>query len=291
MEQLSLILFWFSTALYAAASVLYGYNFLSRRSTYSWYATFLTGAGFMCQTASIGLRSTITEGTVLTGGNSLVLAAWALVLVYFVVEHFIKLKLYGAVLVPIAAILMLAAQIVGLEGGAGMSARDLALLNSWRVGVHVALIVFANAGFLIGAVASIVYLLQERQLKEHRVSTLFRRLPSLAQTDLIARRVIAFAYPAYTAGLALGVVRAIETDVGGWWADPRVMLAGVVWALFGVYLVLHYRLSISGRKAAWLAISGGLLVLVLAVVARTVPAGFHIFGVPSARTGGATSVK
>lgn len=280
MAQLSLILFWFATALYAGATVLYAYFFLSKRSVYSWYATFLTGAGFLCQTASIGIRSTVTEGTVLTGANSLVLAAWALVLVYFIVEHLAKLKVYGVVLVPVAAALMIAAQIIGLDASTpGLSASELALLDSWRVGVHVALIVFANAGFLVGSVASIVYLLQEQQLKKHRVSTLFRRLPSLAQTDLVARRAIAFAYPAYTAGLALGIIRAIETDVGGWWADPRVMMAGIVWAIFGTYLFLHYGRDVSGRTAAYIAIVGGVAVIVLAILARTLPTGFHIFGV------------
>ena len=72
---------------------------------------------------------------------------------------------------------------------------------------------FANAGFFIGAAASITYLSLEAQLKGHRTATLFRRLPSLAQTDLVARRAVAWSFPAYTAGIVLGVLRAIETDI------------------------------------------------------------------------------
>jgi ABC-type transport system involved in cytochrome c biogenesis permease subunit len=280
MFRLELLTMWLAMALYAGATVLYAYYFMSKRASFSWYATFLTGAGFLLQTASIGLHSSATEGSRLYGPYSIVLAAWALVLVYFVVEHLVRLKVYGVVLVPAALILLVIAQLLGAFAPAVRpSPAEAALLDSWRVGVHVALIVFANAGFAIGAAASAAYLGLEVQLKKHRTSTLFKRLPSLAQTDQVARRAIAFAFPAYTAGLVLGVVRAIETDVAGWWADPRVMLSGVVFAVYGFYLFLHYRRGASGRTTAIVALVGFVFVVALSILARTVPAGFHVFAV------------
>lgn len=281
MLQVQVITFWLAIALYAGATVLYAYHFLSKVRSYSFYATLLTGAGFLCNTASIGLRSAVTHGgTELTGPNTLVLAAWAIIFVYFVVEHLIHLKVYGTVLVPVALLLLLVAQLLGAgRAAASLPPMEAALLESWLVGVHVALIVFANAGFAIGAAASITYLALEAQLKGHRTSTLFRRLPSLAQTDLVARRTIAWAFPAYTAGLVLGVLRAIETNPPSWWADPRVMLAGVVWVVFGVYLYLHYGRGVSGKTTAYIAIVGLVFVIALSLAARLVPVGFHMFGV------------
>ena len=278
--RLEVLTMWFAMALYSGATVLYAYHFLSKRASFSWYATFLTGAGFILQTASIGLHSSSTEGSRLYGPYSIVLAAWALVLVYFVVEHLIHLKVYGTVLVPLALVLLLIAQLMGAGRAAGaLPPMEAALLESWRVAVHVALIVFANAGFAIGAAASITYLALEAQLKRHRTSTLFRRLPSLAQTDLVARRAIAWAFPAYTAGLVLGVLRAIETDVAGWWADPRVMMSGLVWVVFALYLYLHYGRGVSGKTTAYIAIVGLVFVIALSLTARLVPMGFHVFGV------------
>jgi ABC-type transport system involved in cytochrome c biogenesis permease subunit len=272
---------WLTMALLAGGTVLYAYHFLSKRAKYSFYATLLTGAAFLFLTASVGLHSSAAEGSRLWGPYSMVLAAWALVLVYFVVEHLIHLKVYGTVLVPVALVLLVLAQLMG--AGAPSVApppAELALLDNWRVTVHVILIVFANAGFLVGAAASAAYLGLEAQLKGHRTSTLFKRLPSLAQTDLVARRAVAFAFPAYTAGLLLGVLRAVETDVALWWADPRIMLAGAVWAVYAVYLFLHYARNVSGRTAARIALVGAVLVIALTIIARTVPAGFHIFAVP-----------
>ncbi|HEX9093349.1 MAG TPA: cytochrome c biogenesis protein CcsA [Coriobacteriia bacterium] len=270
---------WLAMGLYAGATVLYAYHFMSKKTSYSKLATFLTGAGWLLHTASVGLHSSSAEGSRLWGPYSIVLAAWALVLVYFVVEHLIKLKVYGTVLVPLGLFLLLVAQVMGAGAPAtAPPAAELRLLDSWRVAVHVVLIVFANAGFAIGAVASGAYLILEAQLKGHRTSTFFKRLPSLAQTDSIARRAIAWAFPAYTAGLLLGILRAIETDVSGWWADPRVMLAGAVWAAFGAYLYLHYGRNVSGRTTVWIALAGLVLVVATAIVARVAPVGFHVFG-------------
>ena len=95
---------------------------------------------------------------------------------------------------------------------------------------------------------------------------------------MVARRSIALAFPVYTAGLLLGVLRAVEQDVSGWWQDPRVMMAGIVWATFGAYLWLTYRHEVSGKTSAWIAIVGFVLVVILAILARTLPVGFHVFG-------------
>ncbi len=280
MTQVAFVAFWLAMALYSGATVLYAYQVATKRERLSRYATLATGAGFLLHTASIGLHSTATDGTLLTGANVLVLMGWALVLVYFVLEHLMKVKTYGAVLVPVALVVLLVAQVMGASRGvlADLSADQAALLDSWRVGIHVALIAFANAGFAVSAAGSALYLVLEHQLKGRKTSRLFKRLPSLAQTDQVARRAVVWAFPVYTAGLLLGVLRAVETDINLWWADIRVVLAGLVWLAFASYEFMRWRKGWAGRSAAYLSLAGFVLVMILAVVARTVPAGFHVFG-------------
>ncbi|MBE0416702.1 MAG: cytochrome c biogenesis protein CcsA [Coriobacteriia bacterium] len=278
MEQAAVVSFWFAMALYLVATVLYSYHFVAKRPVFSWYATFATGAGFLAHTASIGLHWGATGETPITGSfNSLSLTAWTLVLIYFVVEHLVKLKLYGAVLVPLAFLAMATGQVLLGSESFELGEAAISQLDSWRVGMHVALIMIANASFAVGAAASGVYLLQGAQLKKHKTSALMKRLPSLTQTQMLARRAIMLAYPLYTAGMLLGIVRAIEFDLN-WWFDPRVMMSGVVWAIYGSYLLLHYRRGASGKLLARLALVGLVAVIVLAIIARTVPTGFHIFG-------------
>jgi ABC-type transport system involved in cytochrome c biogenesis permease subunit len=281
LDQASLVLFWFAFALYIGATVLYAYQFVLRRQQVGWWARFLTGAGFLCHTLSIGAHSSAAGGTPLTGPNQLILASWALVLLYFVMEHLLRIRVYGAFLVPVAVIMMIAAQLIGgTDAGYNLNEERLRLIEGYGVAFHVALIVFANAGFAVGAVSSALYIFQSRQLKRHRSTKVTRKLPALATLQNVARRSIALAFPVYTAGLTLGVIRAIQTDVGGWWADPRVMTSGVVWFTFGLYLTVVYRHDVSSRFAAWLSIVGFVFVVILSVLARTLPeTGFHVFGV------------
>lgn len=279
MEQGSIVLFWFALALYISATVLYAYQFVLKRSSVGWWARFFTGAGFICQTLSIGAASIATGGTRFTGPNQLMLASWALVLLYFVMEHLIKIKIYGTFLIPVAVLFMAAAEVIGgLAGPTELAPAQQAQLASWRVAFHVALIVFANAGFAFGAVSAALYLWQESQLKKHRSNIVTRRLPSLATLQTVARRSISFAFPVYTAGLLLGIIRAIEEHVDAWWFDPRIMLSGVVWLTFGFYLTLVYRHNVSTRTSSWVAVVGFFLVVFVAVIARTVATGFHVFG-------------
>ncbi len=281
MEQLSIVLYWFTVALYVSATVLYAYQFILRRQSVGWWARFLTGAGFICQTLSIGANSMANNGTPLTGTNQLVLASWALVLLYFVMEHVIRIKAYGAFLVPVALVMLFAAAVAGGSdaGSIALAPEQRALLSGWEIAFHVALIVFANAGFAVGAVASGLYLYQNEQLRRHKSNRVSRRLPSLANLQMVARRSISLAFPVYTAGLLLGMMRALQVDLSGWWADPRIMMAGIVWLTFGIYLLVVYRHNVSSRTAAIISLVGFLFVVVLAILARTLPVGFHIFGV------------
>lgn len=279
MLQAAAVLFWFALALYIGATVLYAYQFVLKRAKVGWWARFLTGAGFICQTLSIGATSMATHGTQLTGPNQLMLASWALVLLYFVMEHLIKIKVYGTFLIPVAVIFMAAAELVGgLAGAAQLTPTQLSQLANWRVAIHVALIVFANAGFAFGAVSSALYLWQGAQLKRHKSNRVTRRLPSLSTLQDVSRRSILFAFPVYTAGLLLGIFRAAEARVPQWWFDARIMMSGVVWLTFGVYLVLVYRHNVSSRTSSRVAVFGFVLVVILAIIARTVPMGFHVFG-------------
>ncbi len=279
MKQAAVVTYWLTIALLVGATVLYAYQFLMRRQNLAWWGRFATGAGFLSLTAAIGLRSAAYDESMILGPyNQLILVAWALLMMYFVLEHLIKVKVYGTFLVPAALVLLIIAQLLEGAKPTGLSTDSIDQLNSWRVTIHVALIVFANAGFIIGGAASGLYLALDSQLKQHKTSVLFRRMPSLTQTQSVARRTIALAYPIYTAGMVLGIIRAVETDVDWFWADPRVMMSGVVWAIFGAYIVRLYRHGISSRAASWIAIVGVVAVLILAVLARTLPGGFHVFG-------------
>jgi len=67
-----------------------------------------------------------------------------------------------------------------------------------------------------------------------------------------------------------------RASIGVWWV-PRILLSGVIWATYGVYLYLHYGRAVSGRTAAIVAFVGAVFVIAVAVLARTDLSGFHTF--------------
>lgn len=274
MEQFVILFFWLAIMLYTGASVLYVYFFVTKRRTVSVLATACTGSGFLLQTVAIGLRVYSTGHLPISGTfGSLLLMTWFMIFVYFVVEHLIRLKTLGTGLVPLAAILLVFAwtryqtptELVGL-------------LKSGFIYLHVPVVFVAYGGFTVGAGASIGYLIQQSQLKKRHVNILFRRLPSLDVLDNVASRSITFALPFLSVGLMMGIARAIKAGVPNWPLDPVVLLAGLTWLIYAVYLALRYFAGWTGSRAAVLAMVGFVPLLVnrLTVVADL--AAFHRFG-------------
>jgi len=276
LEQLSVIFRWLALGLTIGATVLYVYRFALGRPALGSRARLVAIFAFGMLSLAIGIRP--VDPTELTGSHStLVLLAWVLLLLFFIVEHFLKIGVYGAVLVPAAMSLLFLAQIQTGAGPEGLTPQEFGLVDSWRVAIHVGLILLANAGFAVGSLAAAFYLIQDRQLKGHKTTKWFKWLPSLGQAQTLARKAIALAFPIYTAGISLGIIRAVETGVEGWFADPRVMMSGVVLLIYGTYLVRVYRYGISTRTASWIAVAGILAVITVSILARTLPVGFHLF--------------
>jgi ABC-type uncharacterized transport system permease subunit len=100
---------------------------------------------------------------------------------------------------------------------------------------------------------------QERRLKRREASILSVRMPGLARLDELAARTIAFAVPALTLGIAVGIARLRERGGG---VDALMIVTLLTWVLYSAYLALRYGGGIRGRRAAFLVLVGFLLVAV-----------------------------
>ena len=158
------------------------------------------------------------------------------------------LALLGAVVSPLAFLFTLGALLFYTQ------ARDLPpVLQSLWMPVHVTLALLGYAVFGLAFSASLLYLLQERQLKTKKVLVLFRRLPSLETLDELNYRSLSWGFPLLTLGILSGAVWA-EYAWGHFWIwEPRLVLSAITWVLYA--LLLHYRtVGWRGRRAATLTI-------------------------------------
>jgi ABC-type transport system involved in cytochrome c biogenesis permease subunit len=129
-----------------------------------------------------------------------------------------------------------------------------ALGNAWLI-AHIIFILLGYAVLLFTAVAAVLYLLQERQLKAKKVNSAPLRLPSLGVLDDLVSSSLGLGFVFMTIGTIIGTVWA-SVELGmRWIGDPRIGISFFTW---GIYLVLiFFRTSAGwrGRKAAVLAIA------------------------------------
>lgn len=133
-------------------------------------------------------------------------------------------------------------------------------LHSYWLVIHVAGAMISGSAFLVGAAASILYLVKSRAERltpeDERVGYLWK-LPPSAQIDRIAYRVHAFAFPIWTfAALIAGPIWAQYAWGRYWGWDPKEVWAFVTWVVYAGYLHARVTAGWKGKAAAIIALIG-----------------------------------
>ncbi len=247
------LLFWPTLLLYGEAAVGY-LGYVRRAGAAGPAAIWGVRLGWLAQTALLAVQAARENGFPWgTWAGSLNLFVWLVVTVYLGVRR--PYRLLGLAVMPLAATLLVVSR---AGGGTGIGARSH-YSNLFLV-LHVGLVLAAFAGFTLAAALSAFYLWQERRLKRREVTILRRQAPSLATLDRLASRAVLFSVPALTLGLAVGLVRLL-TD--GERVDALVVATAVTWLVWSAYLVLRATHGLTGRRAAYVALAGFALVIVV----------------------------
>ncbi|MEO7145095.1 MAG: cytochrome c biogenesis protein CcsA [Bryobacteraceae bacterium] len=132
--------------------------------------------------------------------------------------------------------------------------QNTTLRDAWLV-LHVLLVLLGCAALLLTAVASVFYLVQERQLKTKRRGTFFDRLPPLATLDNLITRSMAFGFAFLTLGVIAGTTWAFIELGTRWFGDAKIAFSFFTWALCLVMIFLRATAGWRGRKAAVMALT------------------------------------
>jgi len=134
------------------------------------------------------------------------------------------------------------------------------LKGGW-IYIHIPLMILSVASLSISFITAIMYLLQERQLKLKRPSFLLERLPSLEAAEEISNKSLWVGFFLLTLGMVTGMIWSKYLRGQYWSWDYKEIWALVTWSLYAI--LLHGRLLSAwrGRKAAYLAILGFVLIL------------------------------
>src|SRR5215470_3176622 len=149
--------------------------------------------------------------------------------------------------------------------------------TTWLFPIHTTLLIFAYAAFSIAFMASVMYLLQERELKLKTFGAIFHRLPPLTTVNELATSAAALGLLLLTLGIVSGVIWS-STRFGRYWRnDPKEIFALLTWLLYFVLIIYRLTANWRGRSAAWLGVVGFALVLLTFFGARFL-GGYHVFG-------------
>ncbi len=177
-------------------------------------------------------------------------AVWVAVLLQMWGERQYGVKVLGAFVLPIVAVLSLVSAAPVDLGRLGP-----ALGGAW-IWVHIALALVGIAAFVLNFAGATMYLLQERQLKAKRPGAFYYRLPALDTLDRLTYRTLALGFPFLTTGLILGAVWAGAAWGSLFTLDPTVMFSFVAWIVYAATLAGRAAAGWHGRRAAYFAILG-----------------------------------
>jgi len=194
-----------------------------------------------------------------------------IVLVFLIMELRYRIPALGTFMLPLVLLLMAPAAITSRQIG-GVNP----ILKSAWLGIHTSLALLGDAAFAFAFIVSIMYLIQERQLKHKNLGAIFHRLPPLDVMDTISYKALSIGWPLFTLGMITGSIWA-ESAWGTYWSwQPKETASLIVWLLY--LSLLHLRtIGWRGRKMAWLSIAGFLFVLISFFVVSRIGVGKHTF--------------
>jgi cytochrome c-type biogenesis protein CcsB len=178
-----------------------------------------------------------------------------------------------------------------------------ALRSSWLV-MHVSVIMLSYAALLVGSLLSMAVLFTDRgNVLELRSSSIgsggFRQaqlasvgadgpsaqvelssvaMPIAEQLDSLSYRTITVGFLLLSVGLVSGAVWANEAW-GSWWSwDPKETWALICWLVYAAYLHTRLIRGWQGRKPAFVAVAGLVVIAVCYIGVNLLGIGLHSYG-------------
>jgi len=256
---MTLVLHAVALALYAFAALLFVASLVREASRLSPFATATAGAAAATHAAALAVFLSQWGELPLVGlGPSLSTLAFLIAVGSLIVSLAGRVGPVGLVLVPVVALLVGTALLVGIEPvGEAQTYQSV-----WFV-LHVLLAFVGYAGLTMAFAAGLMYLVQFRQLKDKRFGAIFRFFPPLDTLDRIGARSLLVAFPALTVALLLATawVASFPEPVAA--RNPHIVWGVLTW---GVILAALLARSTGGRRGHRGALASvvGFVVVVLA---------------------------
>ena len=258
--MVSHLLGWLAVACYAGAEALAIRALVQPRSGSAFPAPALIASGLALHFADLMFRAReLGSVPYRTLGGSVSFFGWMLGIAYLLLLLRHRERAMGPFLIPFVIL----ATAVGLVLPDSASAPGVGM-HGWVFALHVTLAILAYAAFTFSFVLSVLYLIQDRQIRRRKTGLLFSRLPALDVIGRMNRTSVSVGLVALACSLVLGFFWAER-----FWpslADPKIEWALATMAIYGL-LLWKDRRGWEGPRVALLSILGfGVLMFSYTVV-------------------------
>lgn len=197
--------------------------------------------------------------------------AFLLLVLYFLAEWKFKIRMLGTFLPPLALMFIVISIVMPnktfqLEG----------VYSNAIFSIHTALSLLGEAFFVLSFIASLFFLIQEKNLKRKKFKGTYFRLPALPVLEKMARLSILAGFPFLTVGVFLGFLLAAGRLGGQWYFDHKIVWTLITWLVYSGLFTTVVSGRIRGKKLAYFLLPAFLLVLTTYILANYLSE-FHNF--------------
>ncbi|HJW15416.1 MAG TPA: cytochrome c biogenesis protein CcsA [Thermoanaerobaculia bacterium] len=248
------LLGWLAVALYVAAEV-YAIISLIRPRVPALPGHLLIGAGLLLQFADLEARARAMHSVPYkTIGGSMSLFGWMLGLSYLALLFRHRDRAVGPFLIPFVVLFSILGLL--LPQPATVTARPDT--RGVMFALHVTFAILGYAAFTFSFVLSLLYLIQNRQLRRVKTGLLFSRLPALDVLGGMIRTSVSIGLSVLGASVVLGIIWAER--VWGRLPDAKLGAAILTLIVYG-FLLWKDRRGWVGERVALLSILGFALII------------------------------
>jgi cytochrome c-type biogenesis protein CcsB len=229
---------------------------LTRRRLLGTWSLTAALAGFALHTAALAQRWTEAGHFPAVGlhdGASFL--GWTIMLAFLTTYLRTRVDAVGLVAYPVAFALVLIANMTPV------SVNQNPVLRSLFLPIHATMVFLGYGALFVAFVMSLLYLVQERELKSRAPRTSYYILPSLERSDTIAARSVAVGFGFLTLAIITGVLWNHASRGYYWSWDAKETSAVIAWSIYVLLLLARQRSGWGGRRAAFLGIAGWATVL------------------------------
>lgn len=200
------------------------------------------------------------------------LVSWLTVLFFTWIARRDSMEAVAVVLLPVAILSLVLHEIFGSK----IPPPEPVIRGEW-IYIHIPLMVLSVAALALTFVLAVLYIIQERQLKSKHPAFFYYRLPSLEVCEDLASKSLWAGFFLLTLGIITGMIlsRSVNGVYFSW--DYKEIWSLITWFLYAI--LIHGRLLAAwrGRRAAYLAIVGFVLMLFSFAGVSLLSKGYHAF--------------